>query len=296
MILLEKNLDGALDQVERVLSSLCWVTGPETYGGRAIDGALRYHLGVRGGLIRARLALLSSDALDIPLVQAVRLAVVCEALHNASLIHDDLQDRALERRGRETVWSRFGPEIAVCLGDLLISAAYGALAEIDLGCDVSLLVRETHLAVTRAVHGQASDIRLSNAELEPDLALSSYLATARAKSGAILSLTLILPLAAAGHLRALEKARQAGEEFAVGYQVMDDLADFAEDRGDKSRPVRLNLLGLFKNESSFDSVREMALGIARQSFEVAGSLASELPGDSGRPLAAMADRFCRDFH
>ena len=220
------------------------------------------------------------------------MAAVCETLHNASLIHDDLQDQALERRGRGTVWHRYSPELAICLGDLLISAAYGALAEVDPDCDVSLLLRETHRAVAKAVHGQATDLRLSRSLPQPDAILAQYLATARAKSGAMLSLTLILPLAASGYLGYLEQARKIGEDFAVGYQILDDLADVAEDLEGKSRPFRLNFRALFPEEMEPMAIEGRARTLARQAFDSAACSARLLPEGSGDALADLAHRLC----
>ena len=62
------------------------------------------------------LALLASRIFNLDSQSSVNVAVYCEFIHNASLIHDDLQDRDLLRRGFPTIWSRFGDHSAINLG------------------------------------------------------------------------------------------------------------------------------------------------------------------------------------
>ncbi|MBV5277060.1 polyprenyl synthetase family protein, partial [bacterium] len=65
--------------------------------------AARYHLEAGGQRVRARLALHACEALGVVGDQSVRLAACVELLHNASLVHDDLQDKEKLRRGLPTV-------------------------------------------------------------------------------------------------------------------------------------------------------------------------------------------------
>ena len=75
-----------------------------------------------GGRVRAKLGLEAAEILNLD--DPGRLACACgpELLHNASLVHDDLQDRDETRRGHPAVWRRFGPAAAISIGDLMISA------------------------------------------------------------------------------------------------------------------------------------------------------------------------------
>ena len=62
---------------------------------------------------------------------SLNIAMCCEFIHNASLIHDDLQDRDLLRRGLPTIWNRFGDHTAINLGDYFIAGSFEALAKIN---------------------------------------------------------------------------------------------------------------------------------------------------------------------
>jgi len=119
--------DSALLQVERLMLRLMLglVRVAAGTGVSATLRAARYHLEAGGQRVRARLALHACEALGVVGDQAVRLAACVELLHNASLVHDDLQDKEKLRRGLPTVCAAFGPDVALCTGDLLLSAAYG---------------------------------------------------------------------------------------------------------------------------------------------------------------------------
>ena len=66
---------------------------PGTASTDAAAAAAAYHLGAGGRRIRARLALDAGSCLGLSARDAVAIASTCELLHNASLVHDDLQDR-----------------------------------------------------------------------------------------------------------------------------------------------------------------------------------------------------------
>ena len=82
----------------------------------------KYHLQSGGKRFRAILALLAAKIFGLDKKSSINVAVCCEFIHNESLIHDDLQDRDLLRRGQPTIWSRFGDHSAINLGDYFISA------------------------------------------------------------------------------------------------------------------------------------------------------------------------------
>jgi geranylgeranyl pyrophosphate synthase len=71
-----------------------------------------------------------------------------------------------------------------------------------------------------------------------------------AKSGALLSLPLELVLLLAGHNQARSLAQQACQDFAVGFQIFDDLRDLATDsRSAEDGGDRLNIIAIFENQS-----------------------------------------------
>ena len=204
------QIDTSLARVERRMLALCDV--PEGI----LRSAVEHHLQSGGGRVRARLALDVSAALARPETEAIALAAACELLHNASLIHDDLQDR----RGQPAVWAKFGTETAICAGDLMLSAAYGALAV--LGEKAAPLLTHIHKCTVLTIQGQTKD--LVGAQ-RANITFTEYEAIAVGKSGPLLSLPIELALHLAGANEHIPVARKAINSFALGYQMLDDLED-----------------------------------------------------------------------
>lgn len=183
-----------------------------------------FHLNSGGNRSRARLCIEAGIALRISPKAIVALASCIELLHNASLIHDDLQDAESSRRGRQSVWAKYGKSQAICAGDLMISAAYGALADVGETPSLASLLIHTNNAVTRTIRGQARDIEAKGVVSEQE-----YEDIAAMKSGPLIQLTLALPLLMSEHKQYVQAANNALHKFAIAYQIVDDLQDWQQD-------------------------------------------------------------------
>src|SRR5437660_2884769 len=86
--------------------------------------SVRYAL-VGGKRVRAVICLATAEAAGAEAEQALPAAVALELVHAFSLVHDDLPalDNDAERRGRESVWARYGEAVAVLAGDALLAEA-----------------------------------------------------------------------------------------------------------------------------------------------------------------------------
>ncbi|MGH3131172.1 MAG: polyprenyl synthetase family protein, partial [Gaiellaceae bacterium] len=121
-----------------------------------LDAAIRSHRGVvadagaealaaGGKRLRPLLVFLAAPPEAAPPLAA---GVAVELVHMATLVHDDLIDRAEVRRGRVTAWSAFGPDAALATGDYLFARAFAELAAAGDGAGVSILA-ETALCLVR---------------------------------------------------------------------------------------------------------------------------------------------------
>ena len=247
-------------------------------GTGAAGKAAAYHLSAGGSRVRALLALEAARALARPDREALAIAAACELLHNASLVHDDLQDRDVLRRGQDAVWCRYGDAAAICAGDLLLSAAYGALA--TTGAPAAALVTRMHLRVAAVIRGQCHDIALQGSTLA---SLHTYEQVARAKSGPLLILPIELALVLAGREDAISTAIDAGSLFAIGYQIADDLDDVQRD----SINEELNIVAVLVAAGEAQPVAR-ARDLAIDRFHQAHAAASALPSGCGALLAAQA--------
>ena len=94
----------------------------------ALSEAYLFHFAKPGKMLRAQLAIRSARVHSANAADADRWGFAVELIHNASLVHDDICDSDLFRRGRKSVMAKFGQQTALCLGDALIAHAFGLLS------------------------------------------------------------------------------------------------------------------------------------------------------------------------
>ena len=242
--------------------------------------AARHHLGSGGGRVRANLALQSANALKLSFDTSRAISTACELLHNASLVHDDLQDGDTVRRGKPAVWTKFGSNTAICLGDLMVSAAYAAI--VSARADHHLLsemITHMHRRVSDVIGGQ-------HADLESDCTtIAKYNEVARMKSGPLLGLPVELSLIAAGRSADVSAAMAASDAIAIAYQTIDDISDAESDM----KAGAVNFLAIIKGDMK--SRTQAARLHASEYAHTAIAIAETLPDDSGRGLIALAEKF-----
>jgi geranylgeranyl diphosphate synthase type I len=251
------------------------------HSGSACAAALE-HLSSPGKQVRARLALHSARSLGLDLRSAIAIAAASELIHNASLVHDDIQDGSDLRRGNLTIWARHGRDIAICAGDLMISAAYAALAQVG-GPHVSRALARMHKRISQVIYGQVSDLASRDAA---STTFFQYRTIAIAKSAPLLGLPLELSLIHAGRLDCLVQAERAADAFALAYQMADDVEDVESDMANGS----LNAVVVFAREMPIERARLLVRRLVNRTFRQASRLAGSLPSDSGALMASMADQ------
>ena len=195
-----------------------------TRHGGVLGQASLYHLDTGGGMWRAKLAVACAGELGVADTRALALAAACELVHQASVVHDDVQDQAPLRRGQMSVAARFGAPVAICVGDHLLMAAFRTVAEAS---DGAALIRLFTSRVSDMAAGQAEEF---SPALWSTMTRTGYVSLVEAKAGAMIA----LPVEAASMLGGLGAAdiRRAGQfarAMGVAYQMTDDAADVAPD-------------------------------------------------------------------
>ncbi|HBW85114.1 MAG TPA: hypothetical protein DEF79_13835 [Gammaproteobacteria bacterium] len=256
----------SLMHISRTLAEKTALT--ELSPGSALHDAIRFHFATKGSEARAALCLSGSLALGLPADSAVRLAASVETLHNASLIQDDLQDHDEFRRGKLAIWKQFGPDIAINATDLMIASAFELVASAG-PTSAHRLVATMNRAISRTLQGQTKDLNAGH-----DLNIDQAVAVAKEKSGPLFSLSLELPLVLSGHFYFLEKARDAGAAFGIGYQIFDDIHDCLRDResGSLSNMALLLESSSSSELASLESVEDLASHFLSQAASSAASL------------------------
>lgn len=248
-------------------------------GGQAALAALE-HLDCGGKRIRARLSIYAATALDLQDKTAVALAAACELIHNASLVHDDIQDQSEIRRGTRSLWAHHGVDIAICAGDLLISAAYAAIAEANAQ-SAGPLIGQAHKRISQVISGQCKDL---TADVPARIDLDSYKYIATLKSAPLLALPMELPLIEAGYADSCIDVDKASSAFARAYQMADDIEDVTND----VRQGRPNIVCVLGGQSETAPQVAQARAMAAKHYDVSAKIADKLPRNSGALLAKYA--------
>ena len=145
-----------LDLIERTLSDAIPDERPVV-----LSEAMRYAVGTGGKRIRPLICLASAVAVGGKAEDAKYPAAAIELLHNYTLIHDDLpaMDNDRERRGKPTVWVKFGEANAILAGDALLALAYRVAAKAPR--NVAAIVDVLGEKGVGVVQGQVEDVSSS---------------------------------------------------------------------------------------------------------------------------------------
>lgn len=201
----------------------------ELCGDDPLGSVLWEHVSTGGKRLRARLALGSLEALGGHRLDGIAWAAACELLHNATLVHDDVQDGDRLRRGRETVWVRHGVNQAINAGDLGLMLPCRAVEYVPVDAATRWdLARTLARLSEEVVRGQAAETLL----LQRTPTWRDYHASVEGKTAAL----FVLPVYGAARIAGLgdEAAMQIADAFrAVGvlFQVQDDVLDLFGDKG-----------------------------------------------------------------
>jgi geranylgeranyl pyrophosphate synthase len=145
--------------------------------------------------------------------RAVRAAAAIELVHMATLVHDDVLDRAPLRRGQPTVAASSGRARAVATGDLLFSRAFGLLADAGDSRQVALLA-EASVALARGELMQRQDA------FDTGIDERRYLERCRLKTAKLFECACLLG-------REDDRLRGFGGEIGLAFQLLDDVLDVA---------------------------------------------------------------------
>ena len=147
--------------------------------------------------------------------RALRSSVAIELVHTATLVHDDLIDRAPLRRGRPTAWSTDGDNAALSTGDYLFSLGFAELAEAgDL--DGVRILADACLALVR---GEAVQRQQQH---RPETTIAAYLERISLKTGKLFEAACLLGSRD-------ERLGRFGLNLGIAFQIADDILDCAGD-------------------------------------------------------------------
>jgi octaprenyl-diphosphate synthase len=168
---------------------------------------------------------------------SIRMATVMEFLHTATLVHDDIIDKADTRRNRPTVNALYGNETAVLMGDWLYMSAFEtSLAE------RSLPILDILTSVTRKMtEGELLQLTLLG---HADVSEAQYLDVLKRKTAYLFSASCEIGAILGGATEAQQTAlREYGLNLGTAFQLIDDLLDFTADEDVLGKAAGADLLG-----------------------------------------------------
>ena len=200
-----------------------------------LRSALEHILSAGGKRIRPTLGLLVGNMLGAPEEKLITLGASVELLHTATLVHDDLIDGALLRRGIPTLNARWSPAATVLTGDFLFARAAKLAAETDY-LPLMKLFADT-LAII--VNGELTQMFSARGVIERD----NYYQRIYAKTASLFEMA---SLAAAMVSTEDEETRAAmrafGYEVGMAFQIVDDILDFTGEQSAVGKPIGSDLL------------------------------------------------------
>jgi len=214
--------------------------------------------GLEGGKhLRGSLCVLTSDALGGDRDKALSYAACIDGTHFSTLIHDDLIDQDQERRDKVAFWVKHGPRKAVTVGDRLFALVKKRFLE--LGHKEASIYTEALDAITSGV---AQEINLT--EFGIDLIMGRvhknlYPKVVKAKTASLFKAAARLGAVAAGTKEEQEeRLARYGELLGFGFQVADDLVDYAQlkrvERPQLDKLGSVVLMGIHYDSVSFKSL------------------------------------------
>ena len=209
-----------------------------------LAAVLRHLLDSGGKRLRPALALLAGGFYPTDSDKLVSLAASVEMLHTATLVHDDLIDGALLRRGKETVNARWNTGATVLTGDYLFARA-AALAAATDHVRVMAIFADTLMTICSGELRQIFDrheLPQLKSQQAWETALDRYDQRINAKTASLFAAATeaaaVLGDAPESHVVAL---REYGQMLGTGFQIIDDVLDFEGDENILGKPVGSDL-------------------------------------------------------
>ncbi len=222
--------------------------GRSGQGTSALMPLLEYHLGWRdptlqplavpapsGKKLRSGLALLVCESVVGAVEPARDAAVAVELVHNFSLVHDDIQDHSETRRHRPTVWSIWGMEQGINVGDALFALAQATIVR-GRSADSAVQAAELAQACLRLAEGQYLDLELQGGSLP--LTPEAYVGMIERKTGALFASTCWLGAHSAGAGAArCDAFADYGRALGVAFQEQDDVLGVWGSEAETGKPA-----------------------------------------------------------
>jgi geranylgeranyl pyrophosphate synthase len=197
---------------------------------------LSYIVSETGKGLRPALTLLAGKLYHYDLKYLLPMAVSVELMHTATLVHDDSIDKALTRRGQETINSKWGDEIAILMGDFLFAKA-GEFVSDTQTPRVIKLFSQTLGIISSGEIGQfrgAYNIAQNR---------EGYFRRIYRKTGSLFSLaTQSGAILGKAPEDSIAVTKEYADNLGIAFQIVDDILDFTSTVEELGKPVGSDLI------------------------------------------------------
>ena len=183
-----------------------------------------YLIAAGGKRIRPVLTLASATALNGDMERARNLAAIVEFIHSATLLHDDVVDESVKRRGKASANEVFGNQASVLVGDFLFSRSFqlmvddGSLKTLRILSDASAIIAE----------GEVLQLQMQG---NLDTGWDTYIKMIGAKTAALFAAACEVGAVVSDVTLAMEKAlHDYGYNLGLAFQIADDMLDYNADK------------------------------------------------------------------
>jgi geranylgeranyl pyrophosphate synthase len=200
-----------------------------------LRSALEHLLAAGGKRIRPTLGLLVGNMLGAPEEKLITLGASVELLHTATLVHDDLIDGALLRRGMPTLNARWSPAATVLTGDFLFARAAKLAAETD-HLPLMKLFADTLATI---VNGELTQMFSARGVIDRE----NYYSRIYAKTGSLFEMSSLAACMVATEDEEMRASMKSfGYEVGLAFQIVDDILDFTGEQSTVGKPIGSDLL------------------------------------------------------
>lgn len=218
------DIQVSLDEVEKLMVAQASDYHPD------LRNAVSVILKSGGKRIRPRIILLIGKMLHAEPQPLVYLATSIEMLHTASLVHDDLIDGSLLRRGIPTLNSKWSPAATVLTGDFLFASA-SDMASKTKSVEIMRLIARCLMTI---VNGEINQL-FSNRCIS---SVNDYYQRIYAKTASLFETsTHCAAILSTDKQQEIEALQKFGYELGMAFQVIDDILDYTGDESTIGKPV-----------------------------------------------------------
>ena len=181
-----------------------------------------YSMSGGGKRLRPVLLLITTEAFGGDIEEAMPAALAVEIFHNFTLLHDDIMDNADVRRGKPSVFAKWGGNVALLSGDAMLITAYKHLARVSAEVLPRVMTIFSDMAL-EVCEGQQYDMDFETME---GVLVEDYMQMIERKTSALLSGSAMIGATMAGaSANDIRKIYRFATELGIAFQLQDDVLD-----------------------------------------------------------------------